>query len=152
MTQMNADHKLGRLLIVDDEAELMTILCEILSGHGYETAGYTSGAEALERLKEQDFDLPLTDLMMPEMDGIELLQAASAIDPDIVRIVMTGQATVQTAVEAMKIGAFDYIMKPFKLDTLLPGRCSPAPLRCVICEQITCNCGNPWRCMNLDRH
>ena len=120
MTQTNSNHKVGRLIIVDDEAELMTALCEILTGHGYETAGYTSGAEALAKLKEQDFDLLLTDLMMPEMDGIELLQAALVIDPNIVGIVMTGQGTVQTAVEAMKTGAFDYIMKPFNLNTLLP--------------------------------
>jgi PAS domain S-box-containing protein len=110
----------GRLIIVDDEAELMTALCEILTGHGYETVGYTSAAEALAKLKEHDFDLLLTDLMMPEMGGIELLQAALETDPDIVGIVMTGQGTVQTAVEAMKTGAFDYIMKPFKLNSLLP--------------------------------
>ena len=120
MTQTNSNHKVGRLVIVDDESELLTTLCEILTDHGYETVGYTSGAEALAKLKEQDFDLLLTDLMMPEMDGIELLQAALKIDPDIVGIVMTGQGTVQTAVEAMKIGAFDYIMKPFNLNSLIP--------------------------------
>ncbi len=120
MTQTNPNHKVGRLIIVDDEAELMTALSEILTNHGYEVAGYTTGAEALTKLKEQDFDLLLTDLMMPEMDGIELLQAAFVIDPNIVGIVMTGQGTVQTAVEAMKTGAFDYIMKPFNLNTLLP--------------------------------
>jgi PAS domain S-box-containing protein len=120
MTQTKSNYKVGRLIIVDDETELMTALCEILTRHGYETVGYTSGAEALAKLKEQDFDLLLTDLMMPEMDGIELLQAALKIDPDIVGIVMTGQGTVQTAVEAMKTGALDYIMKPFKLNGLLP--------------------------------
>ena len=120
MTQTKSNYKVGRLIIVDDETELMTALCEILTRHGYETVGYTSGAEALAKLKEQDFDLLLTDLMMPEMGGIELLQAALEIDPDIVGIVMTGQGTVQTAVEAMKRGAFDYIMKPFKLNSLLP--------------------------------
>jgi PAS domain S-box-containing protein len=120
MTQTNSNHKVGRLLIVDDESELLTVLCEILTDHGYKTAGYTSGAEALAKLKEQDFDLLLTDLMLPEMGGIELLQAALAIDPNIVGIVMTGQGTVQTAVEAMKTGAFDYILKPFNLNSLLP--------------------------------
>ncbi len=120
MTQTNSNHKAGRLIIVDDEAELMNVLCEILTGHGYETIGYTSATEALAKLNEQDFDLLLTDLMMPEMSGIDLLQAAHKIDPDIVGIVMTGQGTVQTAVEAMKAGAFDYIMKPFTLTSLLP--------------------------------
>ncbi len=120
MTQTNSNHKAGRVIIIDDENELLTVLCEILTGHGYETAGYTSAAEALAKLNEQDFDLLLTDLMMPEMSGIDLLQAALKIDPDIVGIVMTGQGTVQTAVEAMKAGAFDFIMKPFTLTSLLP--------------------------------
>jgi len=120
MVQKNMDHKVGRLIIVDDEAELMTALSEMLAGQGYETTGVTMGTEALEILKEQDYDLLLTDMMMPEMNGIELLRRALAIDPDIVGIIMTGQGTVQTAVEAMKIGAFDYIMKPFKMNTLLP--------------------------------
>ena len=112
--------KLGRVLVVDDEIELMTILCEALNKHGYETEGFTSGTEALQRAKKDGFDILLTDLMMPEMNGIELLKEALAIDPGLIGIVMTGQGTVQTAVEAMKIGAFDYILKPFKMDMLLP--------------------------------
>lgn len=73
--------KSGRLLIVDDESDLLTSLCDILSEIGYETKGFTSGKDALKALNEQDFDLLLTDLMMPEMDGIALLQAALEIDP-----------------------------------------------------------------------
>ncbi len=68
--------KSGRLMIVDDEIDLLTSLCDILSEIGYETVGFTSGKDALKALKEQDFDLLLTDLMMPEMDGIALLRAA----------------------------------------------------------------------------
>jgi len=113
-------HKLGRLLIVDDEPELMTTLCTTLAERGYETVGFSSGHEALEVLKEQEFDVLLTDLMMPEMDGITLLRAALDPDPNLVGIVMTGHGTVQTAVDAMKVGAFDYVLKPFKLNTLLP--------------------------------
>ncbi|MDP2862082.1 MAG: PAS domain S-box protein [Desulfobacterales bacterium] len=112
--------KLGRIMIVDDEAELMTALCEALAGQGYETTGFTTGADASKVLVEQDYDLLLTDLMMPEMDGIALLQAGLEIDPNLVCIIMTGHGTVQTAVEAMKKGAFDYILKPFKLNTLMP--------------------------------
>ncbi len=112
--------KVGRIMIVDDEAELMTALCEALADQGYETMGFTTGADALKVLVEQDYDLLLTDLMMPEMDGIALLQAGLEIDPNLVGIIMTGHGTVQTAVEAMKTGAFDYVLKPFKLDTLLP--------------------------------
>lgn len=81
--------ELGRLLIVDDEIDLMTSLREILSGAGYEAVGFTSGKEALEALKEQEFDLLLTDLDMPEMDGIALMRAALRIDPHLVGIIIT---------------------------------------------------------------
>jgi PAS domain S-box-containing protein/putative nucleotidyltransferase with HDIG domain len=119
--KMNQDNfKVGRIMIVDDEAELMTALCEAVAGQGYEAKGFTTGADALKVLAEQDFDLLLTDLMMPEMDGIALLQAGLEIDPNLVGVIMTGHGTIQTAVEAIKTGAFDYILKPFKLGTLLP--------------------------------
>jgi PAS domain S-box-containing protein len=104
--------KLGRLLIVDDEVELVTPLCGLLSEWGYEAVGYTSSKDALETLKEQDFDLLLSDLVMPEIDGIELMKAAMEIDPHLVCIIISGKGTIQTAVEAMKVGAFDYIVKP----------------------------------------
>ena len=111
---------LGRLLVVDDETELMSALCDVLKEQGYEVEGYGSGQEALEALKDRTFDVLLTDLMMPEMGGIELLKAAMEVDPYIVGIVMTGQGTVQTAVEAMQIGAYDYVLKPFKMGSILP--------------------------------
>jgi len=112
--------KLGRLLVVDDEVELMTALCQMLTEYGYEAAGFTSGKDALEVLKEQDVDVLLADLMMPEMDGITLLRAGLEIDPNLMGLIMTGQGTVPAAVEAMKVGAFDYVLKPFKLQALLP--------------------------------
>lgn len=111
---------LGRVLVVDDETELMSALSEMVSAQGYETEGFTSGADALEALKDRHFDLLLTDLMMPATDGITLLRQGLAIDPYLTGIIMTGQGTVQTAVDAMKVGAFDYILKPFKLSALLP--------------------------------
>lgn len=98
----------------------MTVLCETLQRQGFETEGFASAEEALGRFTKGEFDLLLADLMMPEMDGLALLTALLKIDPNLVGIVMTGQGTVQTAVEAMKIGAFDYILKPFKLNVLLP--------------------------------
>jgi PAS domain S-box-containing protein len=110
--------KSGRLMIVDDEIDLLTSLCDILSEIGYETVGFTSGKDALKALKERDFDLLLTDLMMPEMDGIALLRAALEMDPHLVGIIITGQGTIHTAVEAIKIGAFDYVLKPFRLKSL----------------------------------
>jgi PAS domain S-box-containing protein len=120
MTEKTSKFNLGRILVVDDEQELMTVLCETLAGKGYETKGFTSGGKALEVLKNQDFDILLTDLMMPEMDGIALFKDALKIDSNIISIIMTGQGTVQTAVEAMQSGAFDYILKPFKINFLLP--------------------------------
>lgn len=110
----------ARLLVVDDEPELMAVLCEMLQAQGHSVQGVTSGPQALDLLKTNTFDILLTDLMMPEFDGLALLRAALEIDPQLVGIVMTGRGTVQTAVEAMKVGAFDYMLKPFKLQTFLP--------------------------------
>ena len=109
-----------RLLIVDDEQRQMTALCETLNDHGYQTTGYASSKAALAAVEKDKFDLLLTDLMMPEMDGIALLRGAHEVDPDLVGIVMTGQGTIDSAVEAMKAGALDYILKPFKLSVVLP--------------------------------
>jgi DNA-binding NtrC family response regulator len=115
-----AKAKRGRLLIADDEAELKSALCETLMDKGYETVGVANGAEGLQALEKQDFDLLLCDLMMPGMDGIQLLRKALEIDPNLVGIIMTGQGTIGSAIEAMKVGAFDYLLKPFNLQTMLP--------------------------------
>ena len=109
-----------RILIVDDETAQMKALCDTLRDHGYEAIGFSTGQAALAALRETSFHLLLSDLMMPEMDGIALLQAAMKIDPYLVSIIMTGQGTISTAVEAMKAGAFDYVLKPFKLSFVLP--------------------------------
>jgi len=110
----------AKLLIVDDESAQMAALCDTLEHEGYVTTGFTSAKEALATLRTQKFDLLLTDLMMPEMDGITLLRAAQQVDGNLVGIVMTGHGAVDTAVEAMKVGALDYILKPFKLSAILP--------------------------------
>lgn len=110
----------ARILIADDEVSHMRALCNTLSDHGFETAGFSSPRAALEELKKRPFDLLLSDLMMPEMDGIALLQSALKQDPNLVGIIMTGEGTIATAVEAMKSGALDYILKPFKLSAILP--------------------------------
>ena len=115
-----SEHPLIRILVVDDEARQMTALCETLRDHGYETTGYSSSVAALAALKGSKFDLLLTDLMMPELDGIALLRAAHEIDGDLVGIMMTGHGTIDTAIESMKAGALDYILKPFKLSVVLP--------------------------------
>jgi signal transduction histidine kinase len=114
------DASSARILIVDDEAAQMKALCETLRDHDYETVGFTSGKDALAALRESKFDLFLTDLMMPEMDGVTLLRAAMESDSNLVGILMTGHGTIDTAVGAMKAGALDYILKPFKLSVILP--------------------------------
>jgi signal transduction histidine kinase len=114
-----------RLLIVDDEARLVEALCGLLQAKGYATTGVGSGREALEHLNTASdpaarFDVLITDLMMPNMDGIALLRAAGDLNPDLVSIVMTGHGTIDTAVEAMQAGALDYILKPFNLAGIMP--------------------------------
>ena len=115
-----ADTNRGNLLILDDEAELMRALCDSLSDQGFACQGFGQPAEALGALRAGTFDLLLSDLMMPEMDGIQVLKQALEVDPNLVGVIMTGQGTIPTAVEAMKAGAFDYVLKPFRLQAMLP--------------------------------
>jgi two-component system, sensor histidine kinase and response regulator len=110
----------AKLLIVDDEAAQLRALCDTLQLEGYVTQGFGSGQEALATLSPGEFDLLLTDLMMPGMDGITLIDAAKKIDPSIGALVMTGHGTIDTAVRAMQGGALDYILKPFRLNVILP--------------------------------
>lgn len=105
----------ARLLVVDDEAVLVTALLSTLREHGYEAVGATSPLEALERLRRERFDVMLTDLHLPEMDGIALTKAALEIDRTLITIMMTGHGSIDSAVDAMKAGAVDYVLKPFKL-------------------------------------
>ena len=120
MVKYVSKSSLGRLLIVDDEVELLDALCETLGDEGYQAVGTSVPAEALGLVKKQEFDILLSDLMMPGMDGISMLRQVLELDAQIVGIIMTGQGTIQTAVEAMKIGAFDYLLKPFNLQTIGP--------------------------------
>jgi hypothetical protein len=109
-----------RILIVDDEAASMRALCDTLRPHHYAPTGVTSGAEALAAMQTSQYDLLLTDLMMPGMNGVTLLDAALKIDPHIAAVLMTGKGTVETAVQAMQTGALDYVLKPVKLSAILP--------------------------------
>ena len=111
---------IGKIIVVDDEVELKNALVEALASQSFEVRGFTNGHDALEALREEDFDLMLSDLMMPEMDGISLLRSALEIDPHLIALIMTGQGTIQTAVDAMKVGAFDYVLKPFCLQSVMP--------------------------------
>lgn len=114
-----ATHR-SKLLIVDDEVQQIRAMCDTLQAEGYKTVGCTSAKDALRRMQQERFDLAITDLTMPEMDGIAFLKAAREIDPHLIGIVMTGHGSIDTAVAAMKAGAFDYILKPFTLRQVLP--------------------------------
>ena len=108
----------GRLMIVDDERESLAPVCELLEKCGYMVNGYTSCGDALAALKEECYDLLLADLVMPEMDGISLLKEAFALDPCIVGIIVTGNGSIESAVNALKSGAFDFVLKPLDLEML----------------------------------
>src|SRR6184192_498870 len=111
---------IGKIIVVDDEVELKNALVEALASQSFEVRGFTNGPDALAALREEDFDLMLSDLMMPGMDGISLVKSALEIDPHLIALIMTGQGTIQTAVDAMKVGAFDYVLKPFRLQSVMP--------------------------------
>jgi DNA-binding NtrC family response regulator len=108
-----------RILIVDDEDKLRRMLKRTLAQAGYEVAQAADGAAALERLRQKQVDLVLSDIRMPGMDGLELLSRIKRQDPGVEVIMMTAYASVETAVKAMKQGATDYVGKPFNFDELL---------------------------------
>src|SRR5512136_44097 len=109
----------GSILIVDDEKGQREILSTILQKEGYRIVDAPGGREALERLKEEEFDLILTDLKMQGMSGMELLENALGLDPRQCIVMMTAHGTIDSAVEAMKKGAFDYLEKPLDREDLL---------------------------------
>ncbi|MFO7666568.1 MAG: sigma-54 dependent transcriptional regulator [Desulfobacterales bacterium] len=107
------------ILIVDDEKNYPPILSAVLEEEGYETLTANNGITALEIVQNSDIDLVLTDMKMPLMDGIELLERIKAIDQDLPVIMMTAHGTVEKAVEAMQKGAYNYILKPFNNNRLI---------------------------------
>jgi len=110
----------GRILIVDDEKDMLALLRRMISEErDYQVATESDPRRALERFRQDPVDLVVTDLKMPEMDGIALLTAVKAARPDTAVIVLTAFATIETAVEATRKGAFDYITKPFRQERIL---------------------------------
>lgn len=105
-----------KMLIVDDEKITLRNLMHAMKKEGYEIIGTNSGANALKHLDEQEFDIVLTDVRMEKVDGMQILKRCRQLYPDSEVIMMTGYATLQTAVGAIRQGAYDYISKPFKLD------------------------------------
>jgi len=107
------------ILIVDDEKAIRKTLTEILSFEGYDVKEAPDGEEGLKFFKEKTYDVVLCDIKMPKMDGIEFLQKASEHNPDVPVIMISGHGTIETAVEAVKKGAYDFIQKPPDLNRLL---------------------------------
>lgn len=107
-----------RILVVDDEEIIRALLEEILLDEGFEVATAGNGNEAIEMLQGDQFDLIISDVVMPGMSGIEVLQAAFRIDPEYPVIMITGYPSVETAVKLVNLGAADYITKPFNIDSL----------------------------------
>ena len=105
-----------KILIVDDEKIALKNLEHVMKKEGYDVIGTQSGQNALKLLEEQQFDAVLTDLRMEKVDGMQILKRCRGLYPDTEIIMITGYATLQSAVDAMKHGAFYYIAKPFKLD------------------------------------
>ncbi len=105
-----------KLLIADDEEHILSILQEVFSSPQIQLTLARNGEEAIKRVGDTSFDVVLTDLKMPKLDGLDVLKASKDKQPECEVILMTGYGTVETAVEAMKLGAFHYITKPFKID------------------------------------
>ncbi len=108
-----------RILIVDDEVDALDLMEELFLKHGYETYTARNGVEALEQIKELEPDILISDMVMPEMDGLKLLDKVGKKNPDVSVIMITAHGTIETAVDAMKKGAKDYILKPLRLDEIL---------------------------------
>ena len=109
----------GIIHIVDDEPIIHEVLSQLLTSEGYEVELSSSGEEALQKHSSQAYDAILLDLLMPGLDGIEVLKGIKKMDPQAVIIIITAYASVESAIAAMKMGAYDYIQKPFKHDELL---------------------------------
>ncbi|MBX3253399.1 MAG: sigma-54-dependent Fis family transcriptional regulator [Chitinophagaceae bacterium] len=110
---------MSNILIIDDEKAIRKTLGEILSYEGYKIDEAGDGEEGLKRFKEKNYDVVLCDIKMPKIDGIEFLDKVSEINPDVPIIMISGHGTIETAVEAVKKGAYDYISKPPDLNRLL---------------------------------
>jgi two-component system cell cycle response regulator len=109
---------LQKILVVDDDESVCMVLTRVLQGAGHDVAVARNGPEAIDTLRSESFDLIITDLKMPGIDGLGVLEKAKELDPLCEVIVITGYASVDSAVEVMRLGAYDYITKPFNLDRI----------------------------------
>ncbi len=108
-----------RILVVDDETEFTEALAERLTLREYNVSTSSSGEEALEKIKDSNFDVVILDVSMPGMDGVQALGEIKKIKPLTEVIMLTGRATVESAIDGMKMGALDYLMKPCETEVLV---------------------------------
>src|SRR5579872_920676 len=113
---------MSNILIIDDKKAIRKTLSEILSYEGYKIDEAGDGEEGLKKAKEKEYDVILCDIKMPKLDGIEFLEKVKETNPDVPVIMISGHGTIETAVEAVKKGAYDYISKPPDLNRLLIDR------------------------------
>jgi len=109
----------ARILVVDDEKVIREILAEFLTLEGYQVSSVEDGQKALEELRLRPYDLVISDLKMPRVSGLQLLEKLAEENINVLTVIMTGFGTVETAIEAMKRGAYDYILKPFKVEEVI---------------------------------
>ena len=110
---------MSKILIVDDEVRILMLIQTLLKGNGYETIAAKTGEEALGILAQGGIDVMITDLRMAPMDGLTLIKEVKKTHAKLPMILLTAYASVETAIDAMKCGAFDYLTKPFKVDEML---------------------------------
>ncbi len=108
-----------KILIIDDDEIARDVIVSLLSKEGFSVKSARDGIEGIATLKMNNFDLIITDLKMPGADGIEVLKEAKRVDPKVAVVILTAYGTLDNALEAIRLGAFDYITKPFKLQELL---------------------------------
>ena len=108
-----------KILVIDDSPEILTLFSEYLKAEGYEVDTSADGSAGIEMIEKKFYDLIVTDLKMPGVDGMKVLEFAMNRSPDSLCIILTGYGTVKNAVEAIKLGAFDYLTKPVKMDEIL---------------------------------
>src|SRR6187401_529746 len=108
-----------RVLVVDDEKFIRDIIADFLGMEGYIVRTAEDGSSAVNELERARYDMVISDLKMPKMGGLDLLKEVSKTHPDTLTVIMTGFGTVETAIDAMKRGAYDYILKPFKVEEVV---------------------------------
>jgi DNA-binding NtrC family response regulator len=105
-----------RILIADDDEGVRQVLRQSLEESGYEVICVESGEKAIDCVREETTDLAIVDMVLPRLDGLEVLKQIVALRPELGVVMITGYASVETAIKAMKIGAVDYVVKPFRMD------------------------------------